>query len=78
MSLFNLHSCILFISIFIILTNADKLITLSFYFCRWNHLKKRKTIVTINKIFDRITQVMGGDRARLTIVPTKEQNVIND
>ena len=70
MFLFNLHSCLLFISIFIILTNVDTLITLYFYFCRWNHLKKRKTIETINKTFDQITKVMEVARA-LTTIPMK-------
>jgi hypothetical protein len=67
MSFFNLHSCILFISIFIILTNVDTLITPYFYFCRWN-LKKRKTIEAINKTFNQIiTQVMDIARALKTI-----------
>jgi hypothetical protein len=74
MSLFNLHSCMLFISIFIILTNPDTLITLSFYFCRWNHLKKRKTIEPINKTFDQITQVMEVARECMTTVQTKNDD----
>jgi hypothetical protein len=69
MSIFNLHSNILFISILIILTNVDTLITLYFYFCRWN-LKKRKTIEAINKTFNQTTQVMDVARA-LTTVPMK-------
>lgn len=74
MSLSNLHSCILFISIFIILSNADTLITHSFYFCRWNHLKKRKTIEPINQPFKQITQVMEVAWARLTTIPTKNDD----
>jgi len=53
--LLNLHSYILCISTFIILTNVDTLITLYFYFCRWN-FKKRKKIEEINKTFSKITQ----------------------
>ena len=74
MSFFNLHSCVLFVSIFIILTNADTLITIYFYFCRWNHLKKRETIKPINKTFDQITQVMEVVWACLTTVSTKNDD----
>ena len=55
--LFNLHSCILSILIFIIPTNVDAFISIYFYFCRWK-MKIRKTIEEINKTFDQITQVM--------------------
>ena len=75
MSLFNLHSCILFISIFVILTNVDTLITLYFYFCRWN-LKKRKIIEAINKAFDQITQVMEVARALTTILVKNDDQYI--
>lgn len=69
---FYLRWCILFISIFIMLTHVDTLITLYFNVCRW-YLKKMKTINTINKTFLHITQVMEVSRA-LTIVPTKNDD----
>ena len=48
--LFDLRWCILFISIFIMLTNVDTIITLYFYVCRWK-LKKTKIVNAINKTF---------------------------
>jgi flagellar basal body-associated protein FliL len=75
MLFFNLHSCILFISIFIILTNVDTLITLYFYFCRWN-LKKREKIEEINKTFVQITQVMEVARALTTILAKNDDQYI--
>jgi hypothetical protein len=56
-----------------VLVNVDTLITLYLYFCRWNHLKKRKTIETIKKKFDEITQVMEVARS-LKTVPTKNDD----
>ena len=55
--LFNLHSCILCISIFIIPTNVDTLVTLYLYVYRWK-LKMRNTIEEMNKTFCQITQFM--------------------
>ena len=70
--LFDLQWCILFISIFIILTNVDTLITLCFCVCRWN-MKKKKTVNAINKTFVQITQVIEVARA-LTTIPTKNDD----
>ena len=72
MSIINLHSCILSILIFIILSNVDTLITLYFYVCR-EKLKKRKTIKEINKKYRQIPQVMQVPRA-LTTVPMKNDD----
>jgi hypothetical protein len=71
-SLFNLHSCILCISFFIILNNVETFLTQYLYFCRWN-LKKRKTIEEINKSLFQITQVMEVARA-LKKVPAKNDD----
>ena len=64
---------ILFISIFIILTNVDTLITLYFYVCKWN-LKKTKIIDAINKTILQTTQVMEVARA-LTTVPINNDDL---
>ena len=75
MSLFNLHSCILFISIFIILTNVDRLITIYLYVCRWI-LKKKKIIEEINQTFRKITQGMEVDRVLTTILMKNDDQYI--
>ena len=67
--LFNLRWCILFISIFIMLTNVDTLIILYFYVFRWK-LKNMKIINAIIKTFLQIAQVMEVAWA-LTVVPVK-------
>ena len=72
MLLFDLHSCILSILILIIPKNADTLITLYFYVCRWK-LKKRKKIEVVNKTFNQITKIMQMARA-LTTIPTKSDD----
>lgn len=72
--LFNLHWCVLFISIFIILTNVDTLVTLYFYVYKWNKIKKTKTRDTINKTFLRITQFMEVAQT-LTIILAKNDDL---
>ena len=67
-----IHVYYLFISIFIILTNVDRLITIYFYVCRWN-FKKKKTIETNNQTLNKITQGMEVARA-LTTVPVKNDD----
>ena len=56
-------------------TNADTLITLYLYVCRWK-LKARNTIKAINKTSVQITQVMQVAQALKTI-PTKNDDQYN-
>jgi len=72
--LFDLHWRILFISISIILTNLDTLITLYFYVFKWNNkINKMKIIDAINKTFLQITQVMEVARALTMILMENDE-----
>lgn len=71
----DLRWCILFISIFIMLTNVHKLITLHFYVCRWK-MKKMKTINAIKKTFLQITKVMEVARVVTSVLAKNDDQYI--